>query len=46
MCVLNELDNWLRNTIKHTDQKDWPDAEAVRSKLHELLEEHEVSIHI
>ena len=45
--VLQELDNWLRNGLKHgsLDGTEYGAYEAIREEICDLLIEHGVSIH-
>ena len=43
--TLVDLDQYLRGIVKHTEEKDWPDAYAIREKLYEFLAENSVNLH-
>ena len=45
-AVLKILDNWLRSKLKHEDLPEQEDKtmNSVRNKLHELLNEEEISL--
>lgn len=34
-----DFSNYIRNIIKHTDAKDWPNAEQIRDKLFEFAKD-------
>ena len=41
--TLWDLDQWMRNSTKHVEPKDHPDAIAIREKLHEIMADRGVS---
>ncbi len=45
-AVLEDLDNWLRSKLKYEDLPEQEDKtlNSVRNKLHELLNEEEISL--
>ena len=44
--VIWELNNWLRGIVKHTEEKDWPDAEKIREHLWEVCNEYDYNMNL
>lgn len=44
--VIWEFDNWLRGIVKHTDEKDWPDAEKIREHLWDVCNEYKYDLYM
>ena len=41
--ALQEFSNYLRGQWKHVDEDKWDNLEEIRSKLYEILNDHEVA---
>lgn len=41
--LINSLDQYLRNKVKHSE-KDEPEIQSVRDKLHELISDYKLNL--
>ncbi|MEA3253913.1 MAG: hypothetical protein U9Q17_03080 [Chloroflexota bacterium] len=43
--IMLDFDQWLRRITKHTDEKDWPNANAIRGELWDICGNHDYDIY-